>query len=114
MPGDRLRAAEPAFPTDFATSGEPGNLVFCLFAVDFTLVLVTGFALGAVEDPGFETSGVLGAALPVTFFLVGCFDALGFFLDMGVGFFPSSFFICGLGFCVVFGAVFFVDGVSSS
>jgi len=108
-----LRAAEPAFPTDFATSGERGDLGFCLFAVDFTLVLVTGFALGAVEDPGFE-SGVLGAALPATFFFIGCFGVLGFFLDTGVGFFPSGFFMCGLGFCVVFGAVFFVDGVSSS
>jgi len=107
-----LRAAEPAFPTDFATSGERGDLVFCLLAVDFTLLFVAGFALGAVEDPGFtfEAIGALGAGLGVTVFLMGCLGALGFFLGTGAGFFPSGFLICGLDF----GAVFLVDGVSSS
>lgn len=106
-----MRVVEPNFPSDFATPGEFGDLVFSLLAVDFTLVFIVGFTLDAVEDPGFalETSGFLVAGLGVIVFLWVFLGALGFFLDTA-GLLPSGFFIFGLGF----DAGFLVVGVSSS
>lgn len=106
-----MRVVEPTFPTDFATPGEFGDLVFSLLAVDFTLVFVVGFTLDAVEDPGFalEPSGFLRAGLAVNVFFWVFLGALGFFLDTA-GLFPRGFFIFGLGF----DADFLVVGASSS